>query len=142
MALGNGELDLTTLPDVADDPGYYTAQLADIIQNALPSWLGGSPLTQDEQQQLAGQMAANMTKAATDPETGELNQDLISQMLTQVPNTTIFQAATTGLPGAGSLVSNVPWGPNNPQPANSGLPAWLWIAAGTAALIAVLVFNR
>ena len=89
------------------------------IQNALPSFAGGTPLTDQQKGQLATQMAADMTKAATNPVTGQVNQDLISQMMTNVPNSAIFNAAVQNLPGASGLFSNVPWGPNNPGPNSS-----------------------
>lgn len=51
------------------------------IQNALPTWAGGSVLTPYQQAQINAANAQALTQAATDPVTGQVNTQLLSQML-------------------------------------------------------------
>ena len=51
------------------------------IQNALPTWAGGSVLTPYQQAQINATNAQALIQAATDPVTGQVNTQLLSQML-------------------------------------------------------------
>lgn len=123
--------------DPLGDLGDLETGIEDLITNALPSSLGGQALTSDELQSIQTQTASDITQAATNPVTGQVDTDLANSEISQMLGETQSVADQANASSGSSVFDQVSsWIQDN----------WAWVAIGGVAFLIVrpdkILFGR